>query len=101
MRGSPAHLQRHGGPTVTVPVIRVPGAPLPSTLTNAEAELSIPEAAWGGGGPLTLCPGWAGASAASMWGGGPGRGRSLRRAANASEKPSPPALCLPTEVPVS
>lgn len=28
-----------------------PGAPPPSTLTNAEAELRVPEAAWGGGSP--------------------------------------------------
>jgi hypothetical protein len=39
------YLQCHRGHTVVVPIIGMPRAPLPSTLTHAETELSVPEAA--------------------------------------------------------
>lgn len=45
------HLQRHGGPAVIVPVLGEPRAPLSAALPDAEAELSVSEAAWKGGGP--------------------------------------------------
>lgn len=37
-----------------MPVLGVPRAPLSATLPNAEAELSVSEAAWKGGSPHQL-----------------------------------------------
>lgn len=54
-RGSHTHLQGHGSPTVVVSVFRMPGAPLPTTLPDAEAELSVSEAAWEGRQPPPDC----------------------------------------------
>lgn len=67
------HLQRHGRPTVVVPVLGMPWTLLSATLPNAEAELSVSEAAWKGRQPPPAHV-RAGTSPASMPGRGPETG---------------------------